>query len=241
MTVCHIAEMGGKNYYNHITWVTLQVVDKERSTDTTTVTKSEEFTIHKIESLAQKELNSVIDPSKKGVSEASANAVKQWIEATRIYKSDNEINMSEVGIEGKSDDEIRRLMESRIGKGKIDLSWSGGMSSLLNDLHYIALMEGDVGRDLVQYISDIMRDDVMFAKIESYYQSSKGRDLRDKINKAVGKDAYDGIKLIYEAFDKLIETLSFEGLVNDEQLEQLQEKSTRLASEALYGGEEIYY
>ena len=241
MTVGHIVDMGKKNYYNNITRVTLQVVDKERSTDTAKVTKSEEFTIAKIEQLAQKELNSVIDPDKKGISEASANAVKQWIEATRIYKSDNEVEFKEGEIEGKSDDEIRRLVESRMNKGKIDVSWAGGMSSLINDLRYIALAEGDIGRDLVQYISEIMQDKVIFAKIESYYQSSKGRDLRDKINKAVGSDMYDGIKLIYEAFDKLLDTLAFEGIVNDEQLEQLQEKTTRLASEALYGGEEIYY
>lgn len=230
-----------KNYYNDITRVTLQVIDEKRSTQNATITKSEEFTISKIEKLSKKELDSVMDGTKKGISESAAVAVKQWIDSTRQYKSENEINMSEVGIEGKSDDEIRRLMDARLGKGKIDLSWTGGMSSLLNDLHYIALMEGDVGRDLVQYISDIMQDKVIFAKIESYYQSSKGRDLRDKINKAVGKDAYDGIKLIYEAFDKLLDTLAFEGLVSDEQLEHLQEKTTRLASEALYGGEEIYY
>lgn len=230
-----------KNYYNDLTRVTLQVIDEKRSTQNATITKPESFTITKIERLSKQELDSVIDGTKKGISESAAVAVKQWIDSTRQYKSENEINMSGMGIEGKSDDEIRRLMEARIGKGKIDVSWTGGMSSLINDLHYIALAEGDIGRDLVQYISEIMQDKVIFAKIESYYQSSKGRDLRDKINKAVGKDMYDGIKLIYDAFDNLLDTLAFEGLVNDEQLEQLQEKTAKLASEALYGGEEIYY
>lgn len=215
----YLRDLGKKRAFDNVTYVTLPVPDEKRSTDNMTVVKEERFTVTKIESLAKQEYAAFLDPNKKQLTDAQKMAVEKWTQAARVYKSSNEeILATEADVQ-------KFLRQSRGSKANLDLSF-GGQSALLNDLTYISRAKGDIGYDLVTWLRGIMQDKTVFAKIEHWYQSPAGYELRQTINDATGANMYNGIQRISSMIEKLLDELAIEGIISDEQMEDLYNKAS---------------
>lgn len=214
----YLKDLTKKRAFDDIIYVTLPVPDKKRSTTSMTVTKGERFTVTEMERLANREYKSFIGKG-KGLTDAEKMAVEKWTQAARVYKSVNEEIL-------KTDADVENFIRrSRANKADLDLSF-GGQSSLLNDLTYISRAKGDIGRDLVEWLRGIMQDKTVFAKIEQWYQSPAGYELRQTINDATGSNMYNGIQRISSMIEKLLDELAIEGIVSDEQIEDLYNKAS---------------
>lgn len=219
MDVEYLRDLGKKRGYDDITRVKLPVPDQLRSNENMTVVKYDWFTVTKIEALARQEYRAFLNPEKKQLTEAQKMAVDKWTQAARVYKSSNEeILATEADVQ-------RFLRQSRGNKANLDLSF-GGQSALLNDLTYISRAKGDIGYDLITWLRGIMSDKTAFAKIEHWYQSPAGYELRQTINDATGANMYNGIQRISSMIEKLLDELAIEGIVSDEQIEDLYNKAS---------------
>ena len=208
----YLNDTAKKNTFNDITWVILPVPDKRHPN--AEIPKEEAFTISKIEKVVREDIAHFDDETKKAPSEKMRDAINKWNEITRIYKSSNEI-----GLAGKSEAEAQAIIKSRTGAGELNLGY-GGHSALINDLWYIARANGvtnNLGENLVRYIKSYMTDKSNFAKIERFYQSSEGYELRNLINNATGRNLYKYVCMIYEAFNKLIDKVGVLTGTTDEQ------------------------
>ena len=219
MDVEYLRDLGKKREYDNITRVKLPVPDPLRSNENMTVVKYEWFTLNKIEALARQEYRAFLYPEKKQLTDAQKMAVEKWTQAARVYKSSNEeILATEADVQ-------RFLRQSRGSKANLDLSF-GGQSALLNDLTYISRAKGDIGYDLVTWLRGILQDKTVFAKIEHWYQSPAGYELRQTTNYATGANMYNGIQRISSMIEKLLDELAIEGIISDEQMEDLYNKAS---------------
>lgn len=211
-----LREWGGQHYYDKLVYISVDVKDKERSSETMDFTKPSEYkTLDKVYKIVR-------DESKgKELKEDEEEFARQFSKATASYH-----NYENVPIMRTSEDVQEFLKKTR--NKQVDLS-IGGMSSLLNDLRYI---EGDggyknrnqIGKDLVKELRDFMQSDkTVYAKIEKWYQSAEGLELKALINSATGSNYYKYLQLISVSITKLIKSIRRMILLDEQRAEKFEE------------------
>lgn len=80
----------------------------------------------------------------------------------------------------------------------------GGSSQLLNDLEYSA-GANPYGREMVEWVYNLMQNPTYFNAIESLYlTTAEGRDIKRQLDQAVGSDWYEEFKTAMQAIIQLI-------------------------------------
>lgn len=216
-TIAVLKDIAAKNEFTSLMKLTIDVVDTERSTDTLTVTKPVKIKLSDIYKIRRKE------EAGKELTDDEFNALHAWNDATITYNNYENVPILQ------TEADVQAFIKASRNKS-LDLSF-GGQSALLNDLAYTERAKGDIGHDLVEWLRTLMQDKTVFAKIEKWYQSPSGFELRQAINAATGAAWYKQFKLISAMIDRLLDNLEVElDLGTDDMREQLRSKANAITS-----------
>lgn len=219
-----LREWGSQHYYDKLIHISVNVKDKERSTDTMDFTKDSEYkSLDKIYKIVRKESQG------KELKEDEEEFLNQFSKATASYNNYENVPVM------KTPEDVKEFLKKTRNK-QVDLS-IGGMSSLLNDLWYVEGGKGrrnQMGKDLVKELRDFMQSDkTVYAKIEKWYQSAEGLELKGLINSATGENYYKYLQLISVAITKLIKSIRRMILLDEqraEKFEELENQAERITS-----------
>ena len=209
-----LREWGKQHYYDKLVHISVSVKDKERSTETMDFSKDSEYkSLDKIYKIMRKESKG------EELKEDEEEFALQFSKATASYNIYENVPVM------KTPEDVQEFLKKTRNK-QVDLSM-GGMSSLLNDLWYVEGGRGNrnqIGKDLVKELRDFMQSDkTVYAKIEKWYQSAEGLELKALINSATGSNYYKYLQLISVSITKLIRSIRRMILLDEQRSEKFEE------------------
>lgn len=209
-----LREWGKQHYYDKLVHISVSVKDKERSTETMDFSKDSEYkSLDKIYKIMRKESKG------EELKEDEEEFALQFSKATASYNNYENVPVM------KTPEDVQEFLKKTRNK-QVDLSM-GGMSSLLNDLWYVEGGRGNrnqIGKDLVKELRDFMQSDkTVYAKIEKWYQSAEGLELKALINSATGSNYYKYLQLISVSITKLIRSIRRMILLDEQRSEKFEE------------------
>ena len=209
-----LKDLSSKSFYAKNILLQMQVPDTARYFGTDVeLTKTQWVKLSDAQKIARKDYNISANKTKKELTNREKAIFQQYSQSyNTIANITNAIDMSDIDATAipQTEEAVIKMLKARRGTSQLDLSF-GGHSSLLNDLAYTAKAKGDIGRDFVDWIRALMeKDKVIFAKIEKWYQSPVGRDVRQAINNATGDNWYENFKEFSLMIEKVITELQIE-------------------------------
>lgn len=209
----NLQKMSRKSYYDQRTYVKFEAVDEERSTANAEVTKEEWMSLSKINAIRRKEAKGL------DLKDNEFNALYAWNDANKVWNNYNNVVILE------TDEDVVEFLKNSRNK-KLDFS-IGGQSALLNDLFYSELTKGSYAKQIIDKIRSLMMaDKYIYAKIEQWYQSPRGFDVRTQLNNATGENWYKNFKDAAAAILAMIDALEEEiGINPDDDLEDIKAKA----------------
>lgn len=189
-TLSYLREASRPTYYDRLIKYNLEVVDENRSTKTSAVTKTVSVSQYEINRLRKKQVT-----SPDSLTEEQNAVLAKWGAATEMSASAEIADLSSP----KAEKKFMRAF-------KVDRDVGiGGASLLINKLSY-TYDAVPSGREFVLWLQNIMKDPKVFVEIEKWFRMNW--QVQMAIDQAVNKEWYRNFKSFANMIVEFIDSIS---------------------------------